>query len=916
MYGSNSGSFRALECWKCGARVPIAVFCVIMVLLAGWLPVAQAADLIMNGGTVTLGGVQHFGVVSLTNGAKVIAVPYNGSDKTNTGNLEIYANSITIDATSQITAKGAGYAGLLCRNGPGPTNTAGGRGGCAVLDSGGGGGHFGNGGPGTKACSMPGCTFPSDYEEAGSDAVSGLACLTTVNIRNNDGLPSVIGLAYSHPITTIEFGAAGGDKGCRDGDGFSDRATGLGGAGGGRIALYAPSGTLTIDGRVDASGNRGCASNNDAAGGGAGGTVLLNGDQVVMGASAVVTAAGGKGGDSLPKCLTCSTNSDCGGTGQTCNNGLCSPCNCTPCASDAQCNAALGQTCKNLGGALGNVCANASNQCSPVDAMYNESECVGTQHTGTSDKGGGGGGGGIVELISRASVINSLASFRASGGAGGGCATCGDLAGQTDGVAGVLALTTVSLSSPDNQGSEVGPDGVTFRFTRSPVAATALTVSYTVAGSATNGVDYSPLLGGTITIPANQTSVDLVLTPIPDNNVEGDETVVLTLVETADYHALTTSASATLTDKAAPGLGLSLGAATIDLGNNVVLTATLSGGSSPTLPTGTVDFRDNGASITGCSAQALSGGIATCSTTGLAAGTHSNLQARYGGDGLNSAALSPTRSLVVRGSQSISFPALANTSFSAGPVILSATASSGLAVSFTSASPSRCTVSGTALSFVTLGTCQINADQAGDASWQAAATVSRSFAITPPASSALETRSGPAATGAGTITVSGQAPGSPLAWSRFRFISLVGDSGSPPANSAPQNLVFPFGLFDFAVSGITPGGSLVLNVQYPGAIPAGAVYWKYGPTPDNSTAHWYELPVVVSADRLTVSFTLVDGGLGDDDLLPNGVVVDQGGPAVPASPAEIATLSPGLLALLSLLLLGSGLAVARTRRGR
>ena len=110
MYGSNSGSFRALECWKCGARVPIAVFCVIMVLLAGWLPVAQAADLIMNGGTVTLGGVQHFGVVSLTNGAKVIAVPYNGSDKTNTGNLEIYADSITIDATSQITAKGAGYA--------------------------------------------------------------------------------------------------------------------------------------------------------------------------------------------------------------------------------------------------------------------------------------------------------------------------------------------------------------------------------------------------------------------------------------------------------------------------------------------------------------------------------------------------------------------------------------------------------------------------------------------------------------------------------------------------------------------------------------------------------------------------------------------------------------------------------------
>src|SRR5689334_24230069 len=81
---------------------------------------ALAADLVMNGGTVTLGGVQTYNIVSLTNGAKVLVTPYNGVDKVNTGNLVIKANSITIDATSSIVAKGSGYQAGLCLDGPGP----------------------------------------------------------------------------------------------------------------------------------------------------------------------------------------------------------------------------------------------------------------------------------------------------------------------------------------------------------------------------------------------------------------------------------------------------------------------------------------------------------------------------------------------------------------------------------------------------------------------------------------------------------------------------------------------------------------------------------------------------------------------------------------------------------------------------
>ena len=57
------------------------------------------------------------------------------------------------------------------------------------------------------------------------------------------------------------------------------------------------------------------------------------------------------------------------------------------------------------------------------------------------------------------------------------------------------------------------------------------------------------------------------------------------------------------------------------------------------------------------------------------------------------------------------------------------------------------------------------------------------------------------------------------------------------------------------------------------------------------------------------TFTLVDGGLGDDDLAANGVIADQGGPGVPGAPAApmpVPTLSEWAMALLGLLLVATG----------
>jgi hypothetical protein len=67
---------------------------------------------------------------------------------------------------------------------------------------------------------------------------------------------------------------------------------------------------------------------------------------------------------------------------------------------------------------------------------------------------------------------------------------------------------------------------------------------------------------------------------------------------------------------------------------------------------------------------------------------------------------------------------------------LSASASSGLTVSFASLTPTVCTVSGTTATLVSPGTCTIQATQAGNAQYAAATPVKQSFTVTPVTSKA------------------------------------------------------------------------------------------------------------------------------------------------------------------------------------
>src|SRR2546429_3562755 len=96
---------------------------------------------------------------------------------------------------------------------------------------------------------------------------------------------------------------------------------------------------------------------------------------------------------------------------------------------------------------------------------------------------------------------------------------------------------TVSVSA-SGAASESGPgEGWTnFRFDRSPYSGTSapLTVYFTLGGTAINGVDYEQL-SNSVTFPFGVYTTYLRVQPIDDTEVEGDETVVLTISTNSAY---------------------------------------------------------------------------------------------------------------------------------------------------------------------------------------------------------------------------------------------------------------------------------------------------------------------------------------------------------------------------------------------
>ena len=147
---------------------------------------------------------------------------------------------------------------------------------------------------------------------------------------------------------------------------------------------------------------------------------------------------------------------------------------------------------------------------------------------------------------------------------------------------------------------------------------------------------------------------------------------------------------------------------------------------------------NGGSAITTYTATANPGGATgtcagpaacTATVTGLNNGTAYTFTVTATNGVGTSTASGASNSVTPKGNQTITFANPGPQSFGTSPT-LTATASSGLTPTFTSSTTGVCTItSGGTLTFVTAGSCTIDADQAGNGTWNAATTVPRTFTV-------------------------------------------------------------------------------------------------------------------------------------------------------------------------------------------
>jgi uncharacterized repeat protein (TIGR01451 family) len=204
---------------------------------------------------------------------------------------------------------------------------------------------------------------------------------------------------------------------------------------------------------------------------------------------------------------------------------------------------------------------------------------------------------------------------------------------------------------------------------------------------------------------------------------------------------------------------------------------------------------------------------------------------------------------------------------------------------------------------LTPGARSLTATYAGDANFNGSTSAAEAHGVT-----AVKVYSAASPAGHGNIVAAFTGGGPDCTFSRSAYTATL------PA-AAPTGVRFPHGVFDFALKGCT-GSPVNFTITYPAALPAGSQYWKYGPTADDHSHHWYTLNALDNNLHIVgnvVTFSIADGGRGDDDLLANGEITDQGGPGYAVGGNPVPSLSEWGVILLSLLLLGSAYAAGRQR---
>ena len=318
-----------------------------------------------------------------------------------------------------------------------------------------------------------------------------------------------------------------------------------------------------------------------------------------------------------------------------------------------------------------------------------------------------------------------------------------------------------------------------------------------------------------------------------------------------------------------------------NVGQSVTFTANVTGGGGT--PTGTVTFMDGAATL---GTGTLNGaGLATFTTSALAVGTHP-VTAVYGGDatyagstsGIVNQAISPLASATALVSslnpanvgQSVTFTA--NVTGSGGTPTGNVTFMDGAATLGTG------TLNGAGLatfttSAIAVGTHPVAAVYGGDATY-AGSTSGLVNQMIVGAGLLVFTGNTATGTGAASVTMTTASGGAACGFTSGAFVPVSSVPIAPPAGAQ-----FPQGLVNFQIGNCaTTGISVTLTLTFPQPLPAGAVYWKYGPATKGAAPTWYMLPGAnVAGNQIT--FTLTDGQQGDDDWSVNGVLADPVGRA-------------------------------------
>lgn len=169
---------------------------------------------------------------------------------------------------------------------------------------------------------------------------------------------------------------------------------------------------------------------------------------------------------------------------------------------------------------------------------------------------------------------------------------------------------TASIAATDNTATEASETTGTYTVTLNVASTGTTTVNYTVSGTATSASDFTAL-SGSIDVTNGNTTATITLTPIDDGDVEGDETVILTLTSGTGYVVGSpSSATVTITDDDSAAITASIaatdGTATESGTTTGTLTVTLSSASTGTT---TVNYTVGGTATATDDYTALSGSV-------------------------------------------------------------------------------------------------------------------------------------------------------------------------------------------------------------------------------------------------------------------------------------------------------------------